>query len=81
MYTLISVIVTYTLLHATFLIVRVALKLSFPSLSEKSLKETILDPVFHKNMLKNIICIYGGLLGICFFMALIAKVILVFLQH
>lgn len=76
MSTIVSAIATYILLHATLLIVRVALKLSYPLLSEKSLKETILDPEFHQNIFKNFMRIYVLLLGICFFMVIIAKIIL-----
>ncbi|MGG5325570.1 hypothetical protein IGJ83_003152 [Enterococcus pernyi] len=71
MYTVVSVIVTYIRLHASLLIVRIALKIAFPFLSEKSLKEVILDPEFHKNIL----LIYGILLGISLLMAIIAKII------
>ncbi|HFC9195253.1 TPA: hypothetical protein QFN10_000246 [Enterococcus faecium] len=75
MYTVVSVIVMYIWLHAILLIVRIALKIAFPFLSEKSLKEVILDPEFHKNILKNILLIYGILLGISLLMAIIAKII------
>lgn len=67
MYTVVSVIVMYIMLHMAFLTVRVALRLAFPLLSEKSLKEVILDSELHKYIFKFIMFIYVGLLGISLF--------------
>ncbi|MGM0285745.1 hypothetical protein IGK61_003568 [Enterococcus sp. AZ063] len=68
---LVFLILLYVLFHAMCLVVRIDLKRLISLPSEKYLKETIFDFEFHKNIFKNIIYIYGLLLGIWLSVAII----------